>query len=72
MIGKILIAIPPIVLMGYLVNRFLFRGSKCKSKNRLDSKVVIVTGANCGIGYETALDLAKRGNKNLIKLFFNN
>jgi NAD(P)-dependent dehydrogenase (short-subunit alcohol dehydrogenase family) len=23
--------------------------------------VVIVTGANCGIGYETALDMAKRG-----------
>ena len=28
---------------------------------RLDGKVAIVTGANTGIGYETALDFAKRG-----------
>lgn len=27
----------------------------------LKNKTVIVTGANCGIGYETALDFAKRG-----------
>jgi retinol dehydrogenase-12 len=46
--------------LGYLANRFYFSGGQCKSKKRLDGKIVIVTGSNCGIGYEVALDLAAR------------
>lgn len=30
-------------------------------EGRLDDKVIVVTGANSGIGYETALELARRG-----------
>ena len=52
------------LLVGALVLRAVksyFGGGVCYSKALLTGKTVIITGANTGIGLETAVDLAKRG-----------
>ncbi|EFA10520.1 dehydrogenase/reductase SDR family member 13 [Tribolium castaneum] len=44
-----------------LLKHYLKSTVWCRSKTCLVGKTAVVTGANTGIGYETALDFAKRG-----------
>ena len=53
----VVVAVP---LAIYACRRY-FGGGVCHSKAKLNGKTVIITGANTGIGLETAVDMAGRG-----------
>ena len=49
----------------YIIRRYC-AGGVCRSKTLLDGKTVIITGANTGIGKETAIELVKRNARIIV------
>ena len=46
------------------LNIYLLKPSSDWKKTRMDGKVIVITGANSGLGKASAEDLARRGNIN--------
>lgn len=60
-VGIVVAAAFCLVISFIFIKQWAQGGQFRKDDIRIDGKIIVITGGNGGIGFETALDLAKRG-----------
>ena len=60
MITEIIISFLCLLFGGLFITRLCCKGTNCKVDRDLSNEVIVITGANTGIGLETAKEFYKR------------